>query len=62
MKDYREAQRMSELLLDKHQSLTVARQGITKSSAVRVTPTLYNTEAELDRLVGALRVESRPFL
>jgi selenocysteine lyase/cysteine desulfurase len=61
MKDYREAQRMARLLLEKYQILTVARQGIASGSAVRVTPTLYNTEGELDRLVRALRAESHAF-
>jgi selenocysteine lyase/cysteine desulfurase len=62
MKDYAAAQRMAKTLLDKHQILTVARRGIANGSAVRVTPTLYNTRAELDRLVSALRAESRAFL
>ena len=62
MKDYGEAQRMAKLLLEKHRILTVARRGIAKGSAVRVTPALYNTHAELDRLVSALRAESRAFL
>jgi selenocysteine lyase/cysteine desulfurase len=53
---------MAAILLEKHQILTVARRGIARGSAVRVTPTLYNTAAELDRLVRALRVESAAFL
>lgn len=59
--DYGAAQQMSRLLLEKHRILTVARRGITNGSAVRVTPTLYNTHAELDRLVSALRTESGAF-
>jgi selenocysteine lyase/cysteine desulfurase len=62
MKDYAAAQRMAKILLDKYQILTVVRRGITKASAVRVTPTVYNTDAELDRLVPALRAESAAFL
>ncbi|MEQ1731588.1 MAG: hypothetical protein ABL982_24720, partial [Vicinamibacterales bacterium] len=62
MKDYAQAQRLARLLLEKHKVLTVARRGITAGSAVRVTPTLYNTREELDRFVGALRVESPAFL
>ena len=53
---------MARLLLEKHRILTVARRGIDRGAVVRVTPTLYNTTAELDRLVGALRVESHAFL
>lgn len=62
MKDYATAQEMAKILLEKHKILTVARRGITKGSAVRITPTLYNTHAELDRLVSALRIESRAFV
>ncbi len=61
MRDYAEAQRMARLLLEKHRILTVARRGIERGAAVRVTPTLYNTTAELDRLVAALRAESAAF-
>jgi selenocysteine lyase/cysteine desulfurase len=59
--DYAEAQRLAKILRDKHKILTVARRGIAKGAAVRVTPTLYNTTAELDRLVAALRAESGAF-
>jgi selenocysteine lyase/cysteine desulfurase len=60
-RDYDAAQRMSRLLLEKHRILTVARRGIAGGAAVRVTPTLYNTVEELDRLVRAIRLESRQF-
>jgi len=62
MRDYAEAQRMARLLLEKHQILTVARRGLDQGAVVRVTPTLYNTTAELDRFVRALRAESGAFL
>ena len=62
MGDYAEAQRMARLLFEKHRVLTVARRGIDMGAVVRITPTLYNTTAELDRLVRALRVESPAFL
>jgi selenocysteine lyase/cysteine desulfurase len=62
MKGYAAAQQMAKILLEKHKILTVARRGIAKASAVRITPTLYNTHAELDRLVSALRTESRAFV
>jgi selenocysteine lyase/cysteine desulfurase len=62
MRDYAAAQRLAAILLEKHKILTVARRGITKGSVVRVTPTLYNTHAELDRLVAALRAESAAFV
>jgi selenocysteine lyase/cysteine desulfurase len=62
MKDYAQAQKMQTVLLEKHRILTVARRGIEKGAAVRVTPTLYNTREELDRLVAALRAEGAAFL
>ncbi|MEQ1911285.1 MAG: aminotransferase class V-fold PLP-dependent enzyme, partial [Vicinamibacterales bacterium] len=62
MKDYAQAQRLAALLLEKHKVLTVARRGLAAGAAVRVTPTLYNTREELDRLVNALRVESPAFV
>lgn len=62
MREYPAAQRMARILLEKHQILTVARRGLDKGAVVRVTPTLYNTTAELDRLVRALRAESAAFL
>ena len=62
MKDYAAAQRMTTLLLERHRILTVARRGIMAGSAVRVTPALYNTHAELDQLVQALRTESSAFV
>ena len=34
---------------------------VAAGAAVRVTPTLYNTHQELDRLVAALRAESQAF-
>jgi selenocysteine lyase/cysteine desulfurase len=58
-KDYAQAQRLSRILLEKHRVLTVARRGIAGGAAIRVTPALYTTQAELDRFVQALRYESR---
>lgn len=60
-RDYAAAQKLSAILLEKHRILTVARRGIAAGAAVRVTPTLYNTHQELDRLVAALRAESQAF-
>lgn len=62
MKEYAAAQELGKILLEKHKILTVARRGIAGGSVVRVTPTLYNTPEELDRLVGALRTESGAFV
>lgn len=52
---------MQDVLLAKYRIMTVARKGIAKGAAVRVTPALYNTTADLDALVAALRKEHRMF-
>ena len=43
-------------LVDEFQLFTVYRTGLAKGDCVRVTPALYNTPADADRLVAALRV------
>ena len=44
-------------LLDKHGVLVVAKAGLQSGPVLRVTPSLYNTRAELDRLVAAIQSE-----
>ncbi len=61
MKTFAQAKQVQDLLVAKHNILTVARQGIANGAAVRVTPALYNTTAELDRLVDAIRKEHKIF-
>ncbi len=61
LRDYAQAQRLSSLLLNKYQVLTVARRGIAGGAAIRVTPALYNRLQELDRFVDALRQEYQRF-
>ncbi len=61
IKDYAQAQRLSSILLNKHKVLTVARRGIAAGAVVRVSPALYNSYEELDRLVNGLRQEYRAF-
>lgn len=61
LRDYAQAQRFAALLLQKHRVMTVARRGIAAGAAVRVTPALHTTRAELDRFVEALRLESKGF-
>ncbi|MBK6487082.1 MAG: aminotransferase class V-fold PLP-dependent enzyme [Gemmatimonadetes bacterium] len=43
-------------LVDEFKLFTVYRNGLAKGDCVRVTPALYNTPADADRLVAALRV------
>lgn len=61
MKTYAQAKEMQDVLVGKYNILTVARKGIAKGAAVRVTPSLYNTTAELDQLVAALKAEHLRF-
>jgi selenocysteine lyase/cysteine desulfurase len=56
MKSFEDAKKVQDLLIKEYSILTVARKGIANGAAVRVTPALYNTTAELDQLVAALRV------
>ena len=49
------ADAVQRALLDDHRILTVARTGIAGGDAVRVTPALYNTEGDMDRLVEAIQ-------
>lgn len=57
MQSFEQARRVQDLLLAKYNVLTVARKGIANGAAVRVTPALYNTTADLDKLVIAIRQE-----
>jgi len=57
MKTFEQAKKIQDLFVTKYNILTVARKGITKGAAVRVTPALYNTTGELDRLVDAIQKE-----
>lgn len=61
MKTFEQAKQVQDLLIGKYKILTVACKGITNGAAVRVTPALYNTTAELDSLVSAIREEHRIF-
>ena len=50
-----ENQAVAEELLKQHKLFTFWRTGIAKGDCVRVTPALYNTPADVDRLVAALK-------
>jgi selenocysteine lyase/cysteine desulfurase len=47
-------QRIVEDLRDRHRIFTVRRNGIERGDCVRVTPSLYNEPADVDRLAAAL--------
>lgn len=46
-------------LLEEHRVYTVHRTGVAAGACVRVTPSIYNSEADMARLVNALRDVSR---
>ena len=52
-----DAQRVQQRLLEKYRVHTVWRHGIARGPAIRVTPGLYSTHADVDALVAALRAE-----
>ena len=58
LKGMRTGQEGARFTSREYRILTVARKKIAKGSVVRVTPALYSTTAELDRLVAALKQES----
>jgi selenocysteine lyase/cysteine desulfurase len=55
------AKEAQALFIEKHKLLVVAKAGLASGPVLRVTPALFNTSAELDRLVAAIRRESRMF-
>jgi len=59
MKSFEQAKKVQDLFLSKYKVLVVARAGISRGAAVRVTPALYNTTSELDQLVSAIQQEQR---
>jgi selenocysteine lyase/cysteine desulfurase len=54
-----ENERIVEELLWKYGLFTVARSGLERGNCVRVTPSLYNRTADVDRLAEALKQLSR---
>ncbi|MEV5499847.1 hypothetical protein AB0M50_31050 [Nonomuraea fuscirosea] len=50
---------IAEQLMSRHRVFTVARTGMTGGGAVRVTPALFTSADDVDRLTEALRAISR---
>ncbi len=57
-----DAKRLQHTLFDKYRIHTVWRGGIARGPVIRVTPGLYSTNADVDALVAALRVEHAMFV
>ncbi len=62
MHSFEHAKKLQDLFVAKYKILLVARTGIAKGAAVRVTPALYNSTAELDQFITALHAEQRMFV
>lgn len=60
-KSWDQARAAQQRFLAKHQVLVVAKQGLASGPVLRVTPALFNTSSELDRLVDAIRAERPMF-
>lgn len=52
-----QAREVQALFLARHRVLVVAKSGLASGPVMRVTPALFNTTAELDRLVTAIQAE-----
>ncbi len=57
MRTEADAKRVADRLLTQHRILTVVRTGIAAGPALRITPGLYTTPADIDALVTALEAE-----
>jgi selenocysteine lyase/cysteine desulfurase len=61
MKTSDDARRVQSLFIEKHKLLVVAKAGLESGALLRVTPALFNSSQELDRLVTAIRTERNLF-
>lgn len=59
---WEQARMAQQRFVDKHRVLVVAKQGLASGPAMRVTPSLFNTKVELERLVTAIRAERAMFI
>lgn len=59
---WEQARMAQQRFIDKHRVLVVAKQGLASGPAMRVTPSLFNTKDELERLVTAIRAERAMFI
>ena len=61
MKTNADAKRAQAQFVGRHKLLVVAKSGLDSGPGLRVTPSLFNTTAELDRLVEAIAAERTLF-
>lgn len=60
-RNWADAQHAQKVMIAKHRVLVVAKQGLASGPVLRVTPALFNTDAEIDRLIGAVQTERALF-
>jgi selenocysteine lyase/cysteine desulfurase len=60
-RSWADAQHAQKVLLEKYQVLVVAKQGLASGPVLRVTPSLFNTNVEIDRMIDAVRAERNLF-
>ena len=61
MRTMEQARRAQARFVEKHRLLVVAKAGLASGPVLRVTPALFNSSAELDRLVSAIGAERALF-
>ena len=61
-RDWAQAQAAQKRFLDRHRMLVVAKQGLASGPVLRVTPAIFTTTDELDRLAAAIRAERGLFV
>ena len=59
---WEQARMAQQRFIEKHRLLVVAKQGLASGPVMRVTPSLFNTNDELERLVAAIRSERAMFI
>lgn len=57
-----QAREVQKRFVERHGVLVVAKAGLASGPVMRVTPALFNTPEDLNRLVGAIRVERSLFV
>ena len=58
VRSWEDCQALQARFIKRHRLLVVAKRGLASGPVMRVTPSLFNTTAELDRLVAAVREEA----
>ena len=59
--DWPQAQAVQQRFLERHKVLVVAKRGLASGPVMRVTPALFNTADDIDRLIAAIRDERAMF-